>query len=397
MNAGWPIVAAGFVIMAVSGLVWQSFSLFLVALEREFGWSRATISAAYTLFTVVNAASSPLIGWCLRRWDSRVVLGVSSAILGAGFLMAARVTSPVDLYVAFGLVAGLGVQCCGTYALFTILANWFKRSAAPIMSIVDSGSGIGVFLGLPALHTLMLAVGWRGAYFWIGVLVLAVVLPLNAWLMRYAPPGGAGPEPPAAPAAAAGRRRLRPGILLLGAAFFLGPAAYHALLTQQVALLHDRGLEASVAVWIASATGLAVFLCRFVAGWLADRWGETAVMRLACVGATLAVAVLLAVVLGGHPTVLYVYPALVGLGFGAQVILLALGTRRLAPGPDFGVVYGFLRLVSGAGMALGPSLAAGVFDLTGSYAIALVLIIGATVGQYLAFRGALGRGASGVS
>lgn len=375
--------------MAISGVIWNSFSLFLVALEREFGWSRSTISAAYTLFTILNAASAPLIGWCLRRWDSRVVLGVASAILGAGFLLAARVSSPLDLYVAFGLVAGLGVQSCGTYVLFTILANWFRRGAAPIMSVVDSGSGIGVFVGLPLLHVLMEGVGWRGAYLCLAVAVLGVVLPLNALFMRYAPPGA---EPPPDPPQKRAGWKPRPGVVPLGAAFFLGPVAYHALLTQQVALFHDRGVAVGDAVWIASATGLAVFVCRFGAGWLADRWGETQVMRLACVAATMAVGALLAVVLGGPAGLLYVYPALVGLGFGAQVILLALGTRRLAPGADFGVVYGFLRLVAGAGMAIGPSLAAGVYDLTGSYAAALVLIIGAVVGQFLTFGVALRRG-----
>ncbi|HEX7126712.1 MAG TPA: MFS transporter [Thermodesulfobacteriota bacterium] len=386
----WPIVAAGFVSMAVSGLIWHSFSLFLVALEREFGWSRATISGAYTLFTIVNALGAPAVGWLLPRVDSRAVLGIASLLLAGGLLLASRVESAAGFYLAFGLVAGAGVQACSTLALFTILANWLGPRAAPGMSLVDSGSGIGVFLGLPALHAVIEAAGWRAAYVGLGVLVLVTVLPMNAILMRYGPPGFAA-------AAAAARRdgsapaAKRPGMAWIGVAFFLGPVAFHGLMTQQVALFQDQGVEAAAAVWIASATGLCVFAFRFAAGFVVSRFGETAAMAAQCVAAALAVGCLLLLLGGAGSSVLYAYPVLLGAGFGPQAIVLALGTRRLVAPADFGVAYGVLRLVGGAGMAVGPSLAAGVFDVTGSYAAALVLLVVMVGGQYLSYRTALAR------
>ena len=385
----WPIVAAGFVSMAVSGLVWHSFSLFLVALEREFGWSRATISGAYTLFTVVNALGAPAVGWLLARVDSRLVLAVASLLLAAGFLLASRVESPAGLYLAFGLVAGAGVQACSSLALFTILANWLGPRSAPAMSLVDSGSGLGVFFGLPALHAVIEAAGWRTAYVGLGVLVLATVLPMNALVMRYGPPGFAAAD--AARRASRAPAEKRPGMAWIAVAFFLGPVAFHGLMTQQVALFQDQGVEATVAVFLASATGLSVFAFRFAAGFVVSRFGETAAMAAQCVAATLAVGCLLLLQVGAGSPVLYAYPVLLGAGFGPQAIVLALGVRRLVAPADFGVAYGVLRLVSGAGMAVGPSLAAGVFDVTGSYTAALVLIVVMVGGQYVSYRTALAR------
>jgi hypothetical protein len=44
--------------MAASGLVWNSFGLFLLAIEAEFGWSRAAVSGAGLVTFGGLAASS---------------------------------------------------------------------------------------------------------------------------------------------------------------------------------------------------------------------------------------------------------------------------------------------------------------------------------------------------
>ena len=77
-------LAAAFTLMAASGLVWNSFALFLVALKAEFGWSRAAISGAFGAFALSNALSAPLLGHAIGRWDSRRILAGLSLLLGSG-------------------------------------------------------------------------------------------------------------------------------------------------------------------------------------------------------------------------------------------------------------------------------------------------------------------------
>jgi MFS family permease len=390
LPAGWPIVAGGFLIMLVSGMLWNSFGLFLVALQAEFGWSRGEISFGFTLFTLANAASSPLVGWCLRRADARLVLGLLSLCLVLGLLGTSRATTLAGFYVSFGLVCGIGAQSCSSFALFTILGNWF-HGRATLLSIADSGSGIGAFIGLPLLLALMQAESWRVGYLALAGAAALVILPLNALLMRFGPPA---PRRAAGAAAAASTpvtpAPSRPALGWLAVAFFLGPVAYQALLTQQIALFHDQGIETELAVWIAAAAGLTIFACRFVAGWLVDRMGAMAVLGGGLVGAVLTVACLELLLGWGDRRFLQLYPILLGIGFGAQAIVLAGGTRMLVPGADFAFIFGTMRLVGGLGIATGPALAGTIFDLSGSYQLALLVILVAVVGQYAAFRAALG-------
>ena len=386
LPAGWPVVAGGFGVMLVSGVLWNTFGLFLVALEREFGWSRGEISFGFTLFTLMSAATSPLVGYAFRHLDARLVLAALSACLALGLWGVSRVETLWGFYLLFGVVCGLGAQCCSSFALFTILGNWF-HGRTTLLSIADSGSGIGAFLGLPILLAVMEGSGWRAGFVLLALAVALIVLPLNAWLMRLEPPA-VGP-----PAEAGSRPVTRPPsrrrLICLAAAFFLGPFAYQALLTQQIALFQDKGVPPSVAVWIAAAVGLSVFACRFVAGWLIDRLGAVAVLRLGLCGAVLTVLCLQLLIGFDAAGALFVYPVLLGAGFGAQAIVLAGGTRAIVPGADFAVVFGTMRLVGGLGIALGPALAGTVFDITGSYQMALLLILAAVIGQYRTFLHAL--------
>lgn len=392
LPGGWPVVAGGFGVMLVSGMLWNTFGLFLVALEQEFGWSRGEISFGFTLFTLLNAGTSPLVGYAFRHLDARLVLASLSACLALGLWGVSRVETLWGFYLAFGLVCGMGAQSCSSFALFTILGNWFRGRATPL-SIADSGSGVGAFIGLPVLLAVMEGSGWRSGFLLLALAVVLIVLPLNACLMRLEPPmprpsagvgtgalAGAGPV-----ADRASRRQL----ICLGAAFFLGSFAYQALLTQQIALFHDKGVPPSIAVWIAAVVGLSVFVCRFVAGWLIDRLGAGTVLRLGLCGAVLTVVCLQLLIGFDVVGVLYLYPVLLGAGFGAQAIVLAEGARAVAPGADFTVVFGTMRLVGGFGIALGPVLAGTVFDLTGSYQMALLLVLATVIGQYATFVHAL--------
>lgn len=52
-------LAAAFLLMFISCLVWNTFGLFLISLEGEFHWSRSAISGAYGAFALTNALTAP--------------------------------------------------------------------------------------------------------------------------------------------------------------------------------------------------------------------------------------------------------------------------------------------------------------------------------------------------
>lgn len=273
-------LGAAFVLLAISGLVWNSFALFLVALETEFSWSRAQISGAYGAFALINALTAPLVGYSLSRWDSRRILALFSLILGVALCASAASSTITQYWLAFGLVGGIGAHCTSSFAIFAALASRFREKPATAMAIADAGSGLAAFIGLPLIYWVISDFGWRTAYLMLGAIVGILAASLHLLVIdrvRRSP------------------RRLvssrwtfvvpSAAILALAISYFCGSAAYHGLLTQQIALFDDRDIPEQTAVWIAATAGFVVFGWRLVSGWLCDLFGSGSMMGIAAVAA----------------------------------------------------------------------------------------------------------------
>jgi hypothetical protein len=48
-NGAWRVVATTFVTLGLAYGFWYSYSVFLVAFLREFGWSRSVVAGAFSL------------------------------------------------------------------------------------------------------------------------------------------------------------------------------------------------------------------------------------------------------------------------------------------------------------------------------------------------------------
>ncbi|HEV7247456.1 MAG TPA: MFS transporter [Shinella sp.] len=372
-------LAAAFLLMMVSGLVWNSFALFLVALEGEFHWSRASISGAYGAFALVNAVSAPLFGYLLGRYNSRVLLAGAAMLLGTAFLLTAHVSTIGQFWLAFGLVGGLGTHCTSSYAIFAVLAGRFRKRPATAMAIADAGSGLAAFLGLPVMSWMIENLGWRFTYSALGIVLMGIAVPLHLFVIdRVKSASGTG-----------GRYGLaglgRVTILALVISYFCGSAAYHGLMTQQIALFEDNSVNAQTAVWIAAVAGLIIFVWRLLSGWLCDLWGSGPVMALAALAGVLTFGMLVAILVTANVAALLVYPLVLGVAFGGQQVLLADRARLVVTLSALSAVLGVCRLASGAGMAAGPVLAGSLHDWAGGYGAAIAVIAGLALLHFVTF------------
>lgn len=372
-------LAAAFLLMMVSGLVWNSFGLFLVALEAEFHWSRSSISGAYGAFALINAVTAPFFGYLLGRYDSRRLLAGASLLLAFAFMLTAAVSSITQYWLAFGLLAGLGTHCTSSYAVFTVLAGRFRERPATAMAIADAGSGLAAFLGIPVIHLLIVHLGWRSAYFSIGVAIALIGFPIHLLLMdrikkvrRSQSAKGTGGLP-----------------LFIFAAliisYFCGSAVYHGLLTQQIALFDEQNIGEDNAVWLAAIAGLVVFAWRLISGWVCDFWGPARTMLIAASAAVITFLTLTVVVNSGSSAMLFIYPLVLGVAFGGQQVLLANGARLIVSLTALAGVLSLCRLASGMGMAGGPLIASLLYDLTGGYAIAIGALTVLAIAHFASF------------
>ena len=104
----WIPLLGGVLGSTTCGSLLYAWSVFIKPLSAEFGWSRADISLAYSICLLVFGLTTFVAGKMSDKYGPRVVVAVGAVILGVGFAAAGFIQSKVQLYLAYGLVAGLG-------------------------------------------------------------------------------------------------------------------------------------------------------------------------------------------------------------------------------------------------------------------------------------------------
>ncbi len=384
------IAAAGFLVMMASGAIWGSFTLFLVAIEADTGWSKTSIALGFTVFTFFGACTAPVTGWLTDRYGSQAVLAGMTLLFAAGIALAALSDQPAIFYLTFGVLGGFGSQCCGSYTLFTIAGNWFKRPATA-MAVMDSGSGIGTLLSLPLLRLVIDATSWRTAYVVLALVVLVIVLPLTALFMRLHPPGQ---DPPTAkpgesarrsPLAAARAIATTPTLRWLAAVHLLAPLTFHALGSHQIAYFQDIGIAPDLAVLLVASTGFTFFAGRLAFGALIDWRGILDAGVVTAIAAVVTLGFLLALPTAIDGWAPLAYPVLFALGYCATGILFTNAARQIIDPASFNAVFAGMRLLYGSGVALGPPVMAAMVEATGRYDIPLAIVGAVLVFHHAAF------------
>ncbi|MXW74198.1 MAG: MFS transporter, partial [Chromatiales bacterium] len=124
----WIVAVAAFGLSTSPGqFAYGAFSLFIEPLEQEFGWARADMSLALTLFTLCLAVTLPFIGRLVDRYGSRRVLAPSMLVLGVGLcVLGWRLDALWILLTVYVLIGVLGAGANSPPYMRTV-SSWFDR------------------------------------------------------------------------------------------------------------------------------------------------------------------------------------------------------------------------------------------------------------------------------
>ena len=400
---GWVIVAVTFVTMGVGVNARTAFSLLFPPILDEFGWERGVTAGAFSFGFLVSAVLSPSLGRLMDVRGPRVVIELGVGLMGAGLMLATLVREPWHLYATLGVLVGGGGVCLGYTGQALFLPNWFVRRRGLAMSLAFSGVGVGSIVLLPWLGTLIGRAGWRAACWALGILVLALLAPLNLLLKRRPEDLGLEPDGDDASGSAAARpaidivdpawaavdwtlgRALRTAPfwwLMVG--YFCGLFAWYAVQIHQTKYLVEIGFSPTEAAWALGFVSLAGIPGQIALGHLSDRIGREWVWTVGCLGFALCYVALLLLRDTPTPTLLYFMVASQGmLGYGLTSVIGAI-PAEIFQGRHYGAIFGALMLASIVGGAAGPWVTGALYDATGSYALAFVLAIGASALSALA-------------
>ncbi len=393
---GWVIVAVAFVTMGVGVNARTAFSLLFPPILDEFGWDRGVTAGAFSFGFLVSAVLSPVVGRLMEHRGPRVVIELGVGVMTAGFLLATLVRQPWHLYATLGMLVGAGGNCLGYTAHALFLPNWFVRRRGLALSLAFSGVGVGSIIVLPWLQTIIASEGWRAACWAAGLLVLALLAPLNL-LLRWKPEE-LGLEPDGDRAshdvAAASRRTnvvdpawvavdwtlaralrtARFWWIVVG--YVTGMFAWYAVQVHQTKYLVEIGFGASDAAWALGFVSFAAIPGQIGFGHLSDRVGREWIWTVGSAGFAVCYLALLLMAHAPTPTLLYLMIASQGvLGYSLTSVIGAI-PAEIFEGRHYGTIFGTLMLAAITGGAAGPWVTGLLHDATGSYTLAFWIAIG---------------------
>jgi len=389
----WVIVGASFVTLGLTYAIWYSFSVFFVALLKEFGWSRSTGAGAFSILAAIAGPMGLVAGSMVDRLGPTRVIVLGSVFLGVGLGLSCLIETWWQWYLFFGFITGIGIGCTGWIPNTTVVQNWFKEQRGLAIGIISAGIGAGILVWVPLAQHGIDLLGWRATFGIMAALIPLMIGSMALFVMKRTPPRSTAPSTSGelsqnistdpcivdqewASRAWTLRKAMRTEpFWFLTAAYCLANVATQAILAHQVAFFVDRGLKPIIASYFVGMVGLVSVGGKILWAALSDRIGREVTYGLGAASAILGVLSLIAFQALASPILPYAYAFFFGLGYAVTASLPPLVTADLFEGRTYGSIFGALMLLNGFGGAFGAWFTGFIYDRFQSYLWAFVLVI----------------------
>ena len=384
IHPAWLALAVTFFVLLSAAAVRATPGVLFLPLEREFHWSRSTVSLAVSVNILLYGLVGPFAGALMQRLGVRRTTMFALTLLAAGVSLATLVRQPWQLVLLWGVVVGLGSGMVALVLGATIVNRWFVARRGLAMGILTASTATGQLIFLPLLASVIERQGWR-----FGILIVAspvaLMIPIVFALLREQPAdlgipaygGTAGAAPTLAPAnpARVAIAALADGLRsrdfwLLTLTFVICGASTNGLVgTHLIPAAHDHGIPEVRAAGLLAIMGIFDLAGTTASGWLSDRWDSRRLLAwyYGLRGLSL---LFLPFALGAPGTALWVFAVFYGLDWIATVpptVKLATDAFGSARAP---VMFGWIAAGHQVGAALTALTAGWVRTTLGDYQVA---------------------------
>ncbi len=278
----WIPLLGGVLGSTTCGLLLYAWSVFIAPLSKEFGWTRAEIALAFAICCLVFGLVTIPAGRLSDKIGPRKVVLAGGVLMTIGFILSGYIQSKFQLYITYGVIAGLGG---GTVYLPPIATGpkWWPDRRALATGFAVVGLGLGSFIMAPLATWIIAEHGWRYVFIWVGI-AMGIMVFISAMCLQNPPagykPAGWNPPPPPPGASAKSREdythdeaKATPQFWMLYLAYFCGSFAGLMVIGHIAAHGRDQGLEPMVASYAVSALAIANAAVRVLIGGIADKIG----------------------------------------------------------------------------------------------------------------------------
>lgn len=393
----WYIVAMGTMLQLTTNFVSQAFAILVVVMRDNFGWSLTAIVLAYSLRSIIGALLSPYAGSLGDRYGAKRVMMVGAGFFVAGLLLLSTITELWQLFVYYSIVLGIA-QAFFRVNTPTTVAAWFKTKLGVAVGIQQSAGGMGVSVLAPGLAVLLTQTDWQTAFMIIGIAGGVIVFGLLAFFhgepadRGMAPYGADEGDKSAVNPFSGAVAKIRSQVFMKRAkgtrAFWFLPLVHHlGCVGHSIVIVHGvffattKGVSLEAATFIITIYSFSSIGSKLMVPILADRLGAKGVMAFFYFIQGAAVVMLFWT---SEPWQFYLFAVVFGVGFGGEMSAFLVVNRQYFGMGPVRTVFGFQSMGAGLGMALGGLIGSVVYDYFGSYNVAWVVSLFASLGGMIA-------------
>lgn len=392
----WVVAASATIVFLTGGTFFYGFGALFNPIVNEFGWSRASVSFAFSLRSEVGGIAAPIVGFMVDRVGSRRLMMIGVALVALGFVLLSRIHSLPAFYGAV-IVIALGMSATGGPVGMVAIAHWFKKRRGRALALMTAGAGTSGVMVL-VLEGLISGFGWRSALVIMGVTQFVVCMPLAMSIrnrpeeigLRVDNEAADDDDPVAEAPPSTGRYQAQEGMTVaealrstsfwrLSLAVMLTNLGTTAIIVHQIPFFTSSvGLSEGLAAASVTVMTLMSLVGRLTFGQMADFRDKRFVMAAAF--ALAAFSLLLFATVYEPWQVLYTLPVF-ALGWGGMIPTRPAFQAEYFGLRSFGAIQGLVFTIATFGALIGPVFAGWVYDQTESYRVAFVVLSG---GSFLA-------------
>jgi OFA family oxalate/formate antiporter-like MFS transporter len=178
----WMQLIMGIVCMAMIANLQYGWTLFVNPIADKYGWSKAAIQVAFTIFVLTETWLVPIEGYLVDRFGPRPVVLVGGLLCGIGWVMNSFANSLPMLYFA-AAVSGVGAGAVYGTCVGNAL-KWFPDRRGLAAGLTAAGFGAGSALTIVPISAMIKTSGYESAFLYFGIGQGIIVLLISLFLTR---------------------------------------------------------------------------------------------------------------------------------------------------------------------------------------------------------------------
>jgi MFS family permease len=377
---GYYIVIAAFFIMLVYGMTRSSFGVFFKPIIEEMGWNSASLSSAYSISIFIEGGGGIIMGIISDRLGPKIVVLLCGFLLGLGFFLVSLSNALWQMYLIFGLLIGMGLS--GVFVpLITTIARWFYVRRNSMSGLILIGSGIGSLISGPVANWLISTYDWRQSYVIFSIVVFIVFILVSLFLKRdpsqvgQMPDGRYAPEKHESQSDTTGftlkQSMATSQFWFTSLMFFCFGFCSFSQMVHIVPHVIELGKSATTGANVLASVGGASIIGRLAIGVISGRIGNR---QTFITGFILTSFAFFWLAFTRETWGFYLHAIVLGFCMGSMTSLYAPMVAELFGLKWHGLIFGASGFLAMVGGTVGPIFTGYIFDLTGAYQIAFIIL-----------------------